>query len=111
MANNQIGVDEAKKLKSYTVMSNSHFRDPRKIGLKAMGLMSFMISLPENWDYSVKRLAECTGDGEKCIKNTLKKLEALGYLTRIRERDEKGCFTKNKYILNLEDVREVDYFN
>lgn len=97
-----IDVSEAKKLKSYTVMSNSHFRDPRKIGLKAMGLMSFMISLPENWNYSIKGLAKCTGEGEDSIRNTIKKLEEYGYLTRIRERDEKGCFTKNKYILYLE---------
>lgn len=105
----EIDVSEVKKLKSYTIISNSLLRDLKKIGLEAMGLMSFMISLPENWNYSVKGLAKCTGDNEKCIKNALKKLEAFGYLTRVCERDEKDCFTKNKYILNLEGVREVDY--
>ena len=110
MANRQIGenekifidVDEAKKLKNYTIMSNFHFRDPRKIGLKAMGLMSFMISLPKNWVYSIEGLAKCTGESKDSIRNTIKKLEEYGYLTREQKRDENGCFTSCNYILYLE---------
>ena len=75
--------------KDYTVMANFHLRD-RNLSLKAKGVMSFMLSLPDTWDFSMEGLAICSKDGVDSVRSALKELEDSGYLVRSRARDEKG---------------------
>lgn len=67
------------KNKNYTVMSNYHFRE-REMTLKAKGLLSLMLSLPENWDYSIAGLVAICVEKESAIVSTLKELKKFGYL-------------------------------
>lgn len=79
------------KTKDYTVMSNTHLRDKR-LTLKAKGLLSVMLSLPDNWDYSVDGLVAISKENKTAIQNTLKELETCGYLERTRTQDGFGRF-------------------
>ena len=67
------------KNKDYTTMSNCHLRD-KDLSLKAKGLMSLMLSLPENWNYSVDGLVSICKENATCIESTLKELKSCGYL-------------------------------
>ena len=67
------------KTKDYTVMSNFHLRETN-MSLKAKGLLSLMLSLPDNWDYSVAGLVAICKENETSIKSALKELENFGYL-------------------------------
>lgn len=75
------------KTENYTVMSNNHLQN-ENLSLKAKGLMSLMLSLPVDWDYSARGLATLSRDGEDAVKAGLKELENNGYLKRnpIREK-------------------------
>ena len=84
------------KNKNYTVMSNYHLRD-KNLSLKAKGLLSLMLSLPEDWDYSVKGLATLSKDGKDSITTTLKELEQYGYLKRTRVVNELNRFKGYDY--------------
>lgn len=77
------------KTKDYTVMANYHFRD-KSLSLKAKGLLSMMLSLPDGWGYSVEGLAKLSTDGRDSINATLQELEKHGYLKRGRIRDANG---------------------
>lgn len=70
----------------YTVMSNYHFKD-KNISLKAKGLLSLMLSLPDEWDYSVTGLASLSSDGETSVRTAVKELEEHNYLTRTPVRE------------------------
>lgn len=67
------------KTKNYTVMSNVHLRD-RRLSLKAKGLMSLMLSLPDDWRYSIKGLSSLCSSGESAVKTGLDELSELGYV-------------------------------
>ena len=67
------------KTTNYTVMSNTHFKE-RKMSLKAKGLLSMMLSLPPDWDYSISGLTAICKENEGAIKSTLSELKAFGYL-------------------------------
>jgi hypothetical protein len=67
------------KTKNYTVMSNHHLQN-RNLTLKAKGLLSEMLSLPENWDYTITGLARINRESEAAIKSALRELKAEGYL-------------------------------
>ena len=84
-----MSIFRVEKSKNYTVMSNYHLRD-KNLSLKTIGLLSLILSLPENWDYSQAGLAAICKDGEDSIRSGLKELEKYGYLERERERDENG---------------------
>lgn len=86
-----MGVIRVNKNKDYTTMSNYHFKD-KNLSLKAKGLLSQMLSLPEDWDYSIEGLAAINKEGVKAIRTTLQELEDSGYLVRTRVNDEKGHF-------------------
>ncbi len=86
-----MGVIRVNKNKDYTTMSNYHFRD-KELSLRAKGLLSQMLSLPEDWDYSIEGLASLNKEGIKAIRSTLQELEDRGYLIRTRVNDEKGHF-------------------
>ena len=84
-----MAVFRVNKDKNYTVMSNHHFRN-RGLSLKAMGLLSLMLSLPDTWDYSLKGLATICGDGLTSVRAGIIELEKHGYVVRNRLRDEHG---------------------
>ncbi len=71
------------KTKNYTMMSNQHLKDKR-LTLKAKGLMSVMLSLPENWDYT-RGLAAISKEGVDAISEAMKELERSGYVIRNRK--------------------------
>ena len=77
------------KTKNYTVMSNYHLRD-KSLSLKTKGLLSMMLSLPDDWIYSVNGLVGMCKEGKKAIQSTLKELEDNCYLIREKIQDKKG---------------------
>lgn len=79
------------KSKGYTIMSNYHLMDKR-MTLKTKGLLSLMLALPENWDYSINGLVAMCVENETAIRGALKELENLKYLIRTRIKDEQGKF-------------------
>ena len=84
------------KTNNYTVMSNHHFKE-KKMSLKAKGLLSLMLSLPDDWDYSISGLATLSKDGKDSIMSALAELEKFGYLTRRQLVDDKGRFAGVEY--------------
>lgn len=84
------------KTANFTVMSNYHFKE-KKMSLKAKGLLSLMLSLPEDWDYSVAGLATLSKDGKDSIMSALGELEKFGYLERTRLTNDKGQFAGIEY--------------
>lgn len=84
------------KTENYTVMSNSHFRE-YGLSYKAKGILSQMLSLPDNWDYSIVGLTTLATDGKDSVMSGLAELEEFGYLKRTRTFDEKGRFTGYDY--------------
>lgn len=81
---------------NYTVMSNHHFKE-KKMSLKAKGLLSLMLSLPDDWDYSINGLATLSKDGKDSVISGLKELEKFGYLKRTRITNELGHFKGYDY--------------
>ena len=79
-------------------MSNYHLRDPN-LSNKARGLLSTMLSLPDNWDYTTRGLAKICKDGVDGITAQLKELEQYGYLIRNRIRDSGGRIVDMEYII------------
>lgn len=77
------------KNRDYTVMSNHHLRD-RNLSLRAIGLLSKMLSLPDDWDYSVPGLVAICQESKNIIQGALKELEKNGYLVRTMTRDSSG---------------------
>ena len=86
------------KTRDYTVMSNYHLRD-KNLSCKACGLLSKMLSLPEEWDYTTRGLARICKDGVDSIGTALKELETRGYLVRKRLRDGKGRIMDTEYVI------------
>ncbi len=80
----------------YTPMSNHHLRDIN-LSLKAKGLLSLMLSLPENWNFFAKGLATLCHEGRDSVESGLKELEREGYLLRQRIRSPNGCFSNIQY--------------
>ena len=79
------------KTKNYTVMSNYHLQD-KELSFKAKGLLSCMLSLPDDWNYSVRGLASISKEGIKAINSILKELEENYYLKRERKQENNGRF-------------------
>lgn len=86
------------KARDYTVMANHHLRNT-KLSLKAKGLLSLMLSLPEDWDYTTKGLAKICKDGVDSICSTVNELEEHGYVIRERIRNTKGQLTDIQYTI------------
>ena len=93
-----MGVIRVEHNANYTTMSNYHLRDER-LSLRAIGLMSKMLSLPEDWDYTVKGLAAIVKEGRDAVRKALMELEAAGYLVREQGRSAGGNFSANDYTL------------
>ena len=86
-----MSVVRVNKTKNYTVMSNYHLRE-KGLSLKAKGLLSLMLSLPDDWDYSIVGLVSICKENRTAIQTTLKELEEFKYLKRTRCQDKKGRF-------------------
>ena len=99
-----MAVFRIEKNKNYTVMANYHLRDI-SLSLKAKGLLSLMLSLPEDWDYTTKGLACICKDGVDSICSTVKELEKAGYVQRRRLRNELGHLTEIEYTILEKPVR------
>ena len=87
-------------------MANHHLRNT-KLSLKSKGLLSLMLSLPEDWDYTTKGLACICKDGIDSINTTVRELEANGYIIRRRLRNEKGQLTTTEYTI-FEKPQTID---
>ena len=98
-----MAVFRVEKTKDFTVMSNHHLRNT-ELSLKAKGLLSLMLSLPEDWDYTTKGLAHICKDGVDSITTALKELERHGYLTRQRLRYENGQLGDIEYTIHEQPV-------
>ena len=86
------------KTKDYTVMANHHLRN-KELSLKAKGLLSLMLSLPDDWDYTTKGLAMICKDGVDSICSTVRELESAGYIQRRRVRDDHGRLGEIEYTI------------
>lgn len=92
---------------NYTTLSNYHFKDKR-LSWKAKGLLSTMLSLPDNWDFTVEGLAALSGDGVKSTSSGLKELEEYGYLVREQHRNEKGYYAETCYNVYEQPVEKAE---
>ena len=93
-----MAVFRIEKSRDYTVMSNHHLRN-ENLSLKSKGLLSMMLSLPENWNYTTRGLASICKEGTDSIGSALKELERAGYIIRNRIRDEKGKIVDVEYVI------------
>ncbi|MDD3228295.1 MAG: DUF6017 domain-containing protein [Oscillospiraceae bacterium] len=93
-----MAVFRVEKNHNYTVMSNYHLRD-KNLSLKASGLLSKMLSLTEEWNYTTRGLAAICKEGVDAIGSTLRELEANGYLVRTQLRDAKGRISDTEYVI------------
>lgn len=97
-----MAVIRVQKTENYTVMSNHHLRN-KELSLKAKGLISLMLSLPPDWDYSVAGLVSICKESHTSVRSALKELEEQRYLIRKRKNSEKGYFV---YEYTLYEVPE-----
>lgn len=93
-----MSVFRVEKNKGYTVMSNHHLRN-HTLSLKAKGLLSQMLSLPEDWDYTLHGLAQINKESIDAIREAVRELERAGYIARSRERDARGCLRGTVYTI------------
>ena len=93
-----MSVFRVEKNKGYTVMSNHHLRN-KELTLKAKGLLSQMLSLPENWDYTLAGLSHINKESIDAIRTAVLELEKAGYIERAQGRDEKGKMTAITYTI------------
>lgn len=93
-----MAVFRVERNKGYTVMSNHHLRN-KELTLKAKGLLSQMLSLPEDWDYTLAGLSQINREKIDAIREAIKELERAGYIVRSRERDEKGRLRGADYVI------------
>lgn len=89
--------------KNYTVMSNFHFKDKR-LSLKAKGLLSQMLSLPDNWDYSMNGLAAINKENVTAIKTALKELKSFGYLVITKKMPDETESGRIEYIYDIYEL-------
>ena len=84
-----MAVFRIERTRDYTVMSNHHLRN-HELSLKAKGLLSMMLSLPDDWNYTTRGLAKICKEGVDAIGNALRELETAGYIVRHQLRDRQG---------------------
>ena len=93
-----MAVFRVERTQNYTVMSNYHLRD-KTLSLKAKGLLSLMLSLPDTWDYTLAGLARISLEGKDAIRAAVVELEKAGYIHRSQTTDKAGKFGSNEYII------------
>lgn len=94
----RMAVFRVEKTRDYTVMANHHLKN-KELSLKAKGLLSVMLSLPDNWDYTLKGLSHINREGVDAIREAVRELERAGYILRSRSRDEQGRLRGTEYII------------
>ncbi len=92
-------VFRVERTRDYTVMSNYHLRDKR-LTLKAKGLLSQMLSLPEDWDYTLSGLSHINRESKDAIRSAVNELEKAGYIHRRQTTDASGKFSTNEYVIH-----------
>ena len=102
-----MSVFKIEKNKGYTVMSNYHLRD-KSLSYKAKGLLSFMLSLPDDWDYSLNGLVSISKESRDGIRSILKELQEHHYLEIEKVRGEKGYFEYNYLIYEIPHFIDLD---
>jgi len=100
-----MAVFRVEKTDNYTVMSNYHLRD-RSISLKAKGLLSQMLSLPPEWDYTLQGLAYINKEGKDSVREAVKELEKAGNVTRCQARNLNGKFSGYEYVIHEQPLSE-----
>ena len=93
-----MAVFRIERTRDYTVMSNHHLRNAN-LSLKAKGLLSMMLSLPEDWNYTTRGLAKICKEGVDAIGAALRELEQAGYIVRHQKRDKSGRITDTEYVI------------
>ena len=93
-----MAVFRIERTRDYTVMSNHHLRN-HELSLKAKGLLSMMLSLPEDWNYTTRGLAKICKEGVDAIGGALRELEAAGYIVRHQLRDRQGRISDTEYVI------------
>lgn len=93
-----MAVFRVEKTKDYTVMANHHLKS-KDISLKAKGLLSVMLSLPDSWDYTLKGLSIINREGIDAIREAVRELERAGYIVRSRARNEMGHLKGTEYVI------------
>ena len=93
-----MAVFRVERNRGYTVMSNHHLRN-KELSLKAKGLLSQMLSLPEDWDYTLAGLSLINREKIDAIREAVRELERAGYIVRSRERDAKGRLRGAEYVI------------
>ena len=93
-----MAVFRIERTRDYTVMSNHHLRN-EKLSLKAKGLLSMMLSLPEDWNYTTRGLAAICKEGVDAIGGALRELETAGYIVRHQLRDRQGRISDTEYVI------------
>ena len=94
----KMAVFRIEKTRDYVVMAKHHLKD-KALSLKSKGLLSLILSLPEEWNYSTRGLASICKEGVDSIGTALKELENAGYIIRNKLRDERGRITDTEYII------------
>lgn len=100
-----MSVFRVERTHDYTVMSNHHLKN-RALSLKAKGLLSLMLSLPDDWDYTLQGLAHISLEKVDAIRKAITELENEGYISRTRERDEQGKLRGTEYIIREKPISE-----
>lgn len=95
-----MSVIRVNKTKNYTVMSNEHLKDKR-LSLKAKGLLSVMLSLPDTWDYSISGLVAICKESETAIKSTLNELKSCGYLVVTKKMPNETESGRIEYVYDI----------
>ena len=93
-----MAVFRVERTRDYTVMSNHHLKDG-ELSLKAKGLLSMMLSLPDEWNYTTRGLARICKEGVDAIGKALKELETAGYIVRRQLRGANGRITDTEYTI------------
>ena len=93
-----MAVFRIEKSKDYTVMSNHHLRNT-DLSLRAKGLLSQILSLPEEWDYTIAGLAAINKEGKDAVRAAVQELEKAGYIVRRQKMDSGGKFSSNEYVV------------
>ena len=93
-----MAVFRIERTRDYTVMSTHHLRNGT-LSLKAKGLLSMMLSLPEDWNYTTRGLAAICKEGVDAIGGALRELEAAGYIVRHQLRDKQGRISDTEYVI------------
>lgn len=95
------------KTKNYTVMSNEHLKDKR-LSLKAKGLLSVMLSLPDTWDYSISGLAAICKESETAVKSTLNELKSCGYLMVTKKMPNETESGRIEYVYDIFEKAQTE---